>query len=45
MRLPHAQVALLEAADADESRRIDALAQEAGLQPETATGAAFALEE
>jgi phenylalanyl-tRNA synthetase alpha chain len=38
-------VALLEAADADDARRIDALADEAGVQPETATGAAFALED
>ncbi|WP_153554742.1 phenylalanine--tRNA ligase subunit alpha [Halomicrobium sp. LC1Hm] len=45
MRLPHAQVALLEAADADDARRIDALADEAGLKSETATGAAFALED
>jgi len=45
MRLPHAQVALLEAADADDARRIDALADEAGVKPETATGAAFALDE
>jgi len=45
MRLPRAQVALLEAADANDDRRIDALADEAGVKPETATGAAFALEE
>jgi phenylalanyl-tRNA synthetase alpha chain len=44
MRLPHAQVAILEAADANEARRIEAVADEADLKPETATGAAFALE-
>jgi len=38
-------VALLRAADAQEPRRIEALAEDAELKPETATGAAFALED
>jgi phenylalanyl-tRNA synthetase alpha chain len=45
MELPDAQVAVLEAASADEPRRIDQLAVETDRKPETVTGAAFALEE
>ncbi|MDX1745786.1 MAG: phenylalanine--tRNA ligase subunit alpha, partial [Halobacteriales archaeon] len=45
MRLPEAQVAVLEAASANEDRSIDGIAESAGLKPEAATGAAFALEE
>ncbi len=44
MQLPEAQVAVLETADAQEDRPITEIADEAGLKPETATGAAFALE-
>jgi len=45
MQLPEAQVAVLRAADAREDRPITEVAAEADLKPETATGAAFALEE
>ena len=45
MQLPDAQVAVLKTADADTDRPITELAEEAGLKPETATGAALALEE
>ncbi|WP_436902560.1 phenylalanine--tRNA ligase subunit alpha [Halovenus halobia] len=45
MQLPDAQVAVLQTADADTDRPITELAEEAGLKPETATGAALALEE
>ncbi len=45
MQLPEAQVAVLRAADAQEDRPITEIADEAGLQPATATGAAFALDE
>ena len=45
MQLPEAQVAVLEAADASEHRPITAVADEQDLKVETATGAAFALEE
>jgi phenylalanyl-tRNA synthetase alpha chain len=43
MQLPEAQVAVLRAADAQEDRPITDIAAEADLKPETATGAAFAL--
>jgi len=45
MKLPQAQAAVLRAADADEDRRIDEVAAEADLKPETATRAAFELED
>ncbi|MDS0282343.1 phenylalanine--tRNA ligase subunit alpha [Haloarcula onubensis] len=45
MKRPAAQVAVLQAADATEDRRIDEVADEAGLKPETATRAAFELED
>jgi len=45
MKLPRAQVAVLKAADAEEHRPIDELATEADLQPESATRAAFELED
>jgi phenylalanyl-tRNA synthetase alpha chain len=45
MQLPEAQVALLEAASATESKRIDQLATETELKPETVTQAAFELED
>ncbi len=45
MRLPQAQVAVLRAADAQEDRPIERIAEETGLKPETATGAAFGLDE
>ncbi|MFC7018226.1 MULTISPECIES: phenylalanine--tRNA ligase subunit alpha [Haloarcula] len=44
MKRPQAQVAVLEAADAQEQRGIDEVADEAGLKPEAATRAAFELE-
>ncbi|MDQ2050429.1 phenylalanine--tRNA ligase subunit alpha [Natronolimnohabitans sp. A-GB9] len=44
MQLPAQQVAVLEAASADEATSVDALADEADLPPETVTGAAFELE-
>ncbi|WP_129114026.1 phenylalanine--tRNA ligase subunit alpha [Halegenticoccus tardaugens] len=43
MRLPKSQVAVLEAASATEAQPIERLAEEAGLKPETATGAVFDL--
>ena len=45
MKLPANQVAVLEAASATESRSIASIAAAVDLEPETATGAAFALEE
>ncbi len=45
MQLPHTQVAVLEAASADEARTVDALADATDLPPETVTGAVFELEE
>ena len=45
MKLPQAQVAVLQAAAADTSRRIDDVADEADCKPETATRAAFELED
>ena len=45
MQLPDAQVAVLKTADADTDRSITDIAEEVGLKPETATGAAMALEE
>jgi phenylalanyl-tRNA synthetase alpha chain len=44
MKLPHAQLAVLKAASADEHRPITAVADETDLKPETATRAAFELE-
>ncbi len=44
MKLPQAQVAVLEAASANEDRPISDVAGEADLKPETATRAAFELE-
>ena len=43
MRLPERQLAVLEAASATDERTIDEIADEAGLKPETVTGAAFQL--
>jgi len=45
MKRPQAQVAVLKAADTDDPRRIDEVAEEADLKPETATRAAFELED
>ncbi|MFU8868239.1 phenylalanine--tRNA ligase subunit alpha [Natronococcus sp.] len=45
MQLPESQVAVLEAASADEATPVDALAAATDLPPETVTGAAFELEE
>src|SRR6056297_2602102 len=45
MKRPQAQVGVLHAADADTSRRIDDVADEADCKPETATRAAFELED
>ena len=45
MKRPQAQVGVLQAADADDPGRIDAVADEAGIKPETATRAAFELED
>jgi phenylalanyl-tRNA synthetase alpha chain len=45
MKLPEAQVAVLEAASATEAQSTDRIAAETGLDPATATGAAFALDE
>ncbi|APE94658.1 phenylalanine--tRNA ligase subunit alpha [Halodesulfurarchaeum formicicum] len=45
MKLPPIQVAVLEAASADEPTDIDDLAAQLEEKPETVTGAAFALEE
>ncbi|APW97306.1 phenylalanyl--tRNA ligase subunit alpha [Halobiforma lacisalsi AJ5] len=44
MQLPESQVAVLEAASADEATSVDALAEATALPPETVTGAAFELE-
>jgi phenylalanyl-tRNA synthetase alpha chain len=44
MKRPQAQVAVLQAADAQEDRRIDDVAEDADLKPEAATRAAFELE-
>ncbi|WP_115864782.1 phenylalanine--tRNA ligase subunit alpha [Halorussus litoreus] len=44
MRLPESQVAVLQAASANEAQTIERLAEEADLKPETVTGAAFELE-
>ncbi|OIB55309.1 phenylalanine--tRNA ligase subunit alpha [Natrialba sp. SSL1] len=44
MQLPAAQVAVLEAASADEATSVDALAEATDLPPETVTGAVFELE-
>ncbi|WP_440766347.1 phenylalanine--tRNA ligase subunit alpha [Natronorubrum sp. DTA7] len=45
MQLPAQQVAVLEAASADEAASVDALAAATNLPPETVTGAVFELEE
>ncbi len=45
MQLPDAQVAVLKTADGGENRPITEIAEETDLKPETATQAAFALEE
>jgi phenylalanyl-tRNA synthetase alpha chain len=45
MRLPQAQVAVLEAASAETDTSLAAIATEADLKPETATRAAFELED
>jgi phenylalanyl-tRNA synthetase alpha chain len=45
MQLPESEVAVLEAANADEATPVDALAAATDLPPETVTGAAFELEE
>ncbi|MFC4439671.1 MULTISPECIES: phenylalanine--tRNA ligase subunit alpha [Natrialbaceae] len=45
MQLPEQQVAVVEAASADEATSVDALAAATDLPPETVTGAAFELEE
>jgi len=45
MQLPDAQVAVLEAASANEERTIDRIAEQADLDPAAATRAAFELEE
>jgi phenylalanyl-tRNA synthetase alpha chain len=45
MQLPDSQVAVVEAASADEATSVDALAAATDLPPETVTGAAFELEE
>ncbi|WP_266079646.1 phenylalanine--tRNA ligase subunit alpha [Haladaptatus caseinilyticus] len=45
MKLPESQVAVLEAASANEEQTIEELAEETGLKPETATGAVFELED
>ncbi|MDZ7850127.1 MAG: phenylalanine--tRNA ligase subunit alpha [Halodesulfurarchaeum sp.] len=45
MKLPPTQVAVLEAASADDPTDIDAIAAQLDEKPETVTGAAFALEE
>ncbi|WP_121821183.1 phenylalanine--tRNA ligase subunit alpha [Halostella salina] len=44
MKLPGPQAAVLDAASATEERTIERVADEAGLAPETATGAVFELE-
>ncbi|WP_435156119.1 phenylalanine--tRNA ligase subunit alpha [Haladaptatus sp. DFWS20] len=45
MKLPESQVAVLEAASANDAQTIEKLAEETGLKPETATGAVFELED
>ena len=45
MRLPEAQLAVLEAASANEAQSIDEIVEKTGINPTTATGAAFALED
>jgi phenylalanyl-tRNA synthetase alpha chain len=45
MQLPEAQVAVLEAASANDAQSIDRLAKETDLDPPTVAGAAFALDE
>jgi len=45
MKLPAQQVAVLEAASADDARRIEALAADTDHPPETVAGAAFELED
>ncbi|WP_248517905.1 phenylalanine--tRNA ligase subunit alpha [Salinarchaeum laminariae] len=45
MELPAAQVAVLNAASANDAQTTDQLAEDTDLAPETVTGAAFALEE
>ncbi|GAA0669975.1 phenylalanine--tRNA ligase subunit alpha [Natronoarchaeum mannanilyticum] len=45
MKLPDAQVAVLETASADDAQTIDAIANATDHKPETITGAAFDLEE
>jgi len=45
LQLPEEQAAVLEAASPDDEQRIEELADAAGVPPETATGAAFELEE
>ncbi|WP_226039674.1 phenylalanine--tRNA ligase subunit alpha [Natrinema sp. DC36] len=45
MQLPAQQVAVLEAANADEATSVDALAAATDLPPETVTGAVFELED
>ncbi|ELZ15800.1 phenylalanyl-tRNA ligase subunit alpha [Natrinema thermotolerans DSM 11552] len=45
MQLPSQQVAVLEAASADEATSVDALAAATDLPPETVTGAVFELED
>ncbi|MDS0476393.1 phenylalanine--tRNA ligase subunit alpha [Natrinema sp. 1APR25-10V2] len=45
MQLPEQQVAVLEAASADEATSVDALAAATELPPETVTGAVFELED
>ena len=44
MKLPDAQVAVLEAASATEAKTAEQLAEQTGLDPNAVTGAAFALE-
>ncbi len=45
MQLPESQVAVVEAATADEATSVDALAEATTLPPETVTGAVFELED
>ncbi|NGM68922.1 phenylalanine--tRNA ligase subunit alpha [Natronolimnobius sp. AArcel1] len=45
MQLPESQVAVLEAATADDAQSVDALAAATQLPPETVTGAVFELED
>ncbi|ELZ05848.1 phenylalanine--tRNA ligase subunit alpha [Natrialba aegyptia] len=45
MQLPAAQVAVLEAANADDATSVDAIAEATDLPPETVTGAVFELED